>query len=228
MPRLSSDDLLVGNAERQKGADCARWRQVSDPFCELSGIQKVPETQRLKNKSGEHAMTERTLFLGVDPGGSGGLAVIDRRGAIVEACAMPATPRDVHEWFGEFGPRVIFGLIEIVHAMPARKNKKGEDSEETGGQGVVSAFKFGWNTGLLHMALVPLPHEGVLPGKWQQGFGLIRKSKTESRTDKKNRHKAVAQELFPTLPAGLKKITHAVADALLIAEYCRRTHIHLD
>ena len=57
--------------------------------------------------------------------------------------------------------------------------------------------------------------EYVTPQKWQREFGLILPKL--SNTDKKNRHKAVAQQLFPDV-----KITHAIADALLIAEYCRR------
>jgi hypothetical protein len=68
------------------------------------------------------------------------------------------------------------------------------------------------------MALIAsgVPFEAVTPGKWQKEFGLLAK-KGETKTAKKNRHKARAQELFPDL-----KITHATADALLIAEYGRR------
>lgn len=54
------------------------------------------------------------------------------------------------------------------------------------------------------------------PGVWQKPFRLPTQKKA-GNTAKKNTHKARAQELFPGL-----KITHAVADALLIAEYGRR------
>ena len=37
-------------------------------------------------------------------------------------------------------------------------------------------------------------------------------------TEKKNRHKDKAALYFPEIA-----ITHAIADALLISEYCRRT-----
>lgn len=148
---------------------------------------------------------DRDLFLGVDPGASGGLALLDPAGKIVDASPMPDTPRDIHEYFEEFGHRICFAMIENVHAMPM--------------DGKSSDFKFGWNKGLLDMALVPIRHEGIQPGTWQKAFALIRTDKTESKTAKKNRHKARAQELFPD-----KKITHAIADAILIAEHCRRMY----
>jgi len=93
-----------------------------------------------------------------------------------------------------------------VHAMPK--------------QGVSSTFKFGQNFGTLLgiLAALGIPHERITPGKWQKEFGLIRRDKNETITEKKNRHKARAQELFPAV-----RVTHAVADALLIAEFCRRT-----
>jgi hypothetical protein len=56
------------------------------------------------------------------------------------------------------------------------------------------------------------PFEEVSPQKWQKAMGCMTKGD-------KNVSKAKAQQLFPQL-----KITHAIADALLIAEYARRTY----
>ena len=85
-------------------------------------------------------------------------------------------------------------------------------------QGVASTFKFGRSYGNLEAFLIAaeIPFERVVPSVWQREFGLISK-KGETKTAKKNRHKAKAQELFPSV-----KVTHAVADALLIAEWHRR------
>ena len=47
---------------------------------------------------------------------------------------------------------------------------------------------------------------------------MPRRGKGETPAQKKNRHKALAEELFPEV----KRVTHANADALLIAEYGRR------
>jgi hypothetical protein len=78
--------------------------------------------------------------------------------------------------------------------------------------GVVSAFTFGNGYGHLEMALTAagIPFERVRPQAWQKAMGCMSKGD-------KNVTKAKAQELFPHL-----KITHATADACLIAEYGRR------
>jgi hypothetical protein len=75
--------------------------------------------------------------------------------------------------------------------------------------GVVSAFSFGRGYGNLEMALTAagIPFERVRPQEWQKHM------KCMSGGDK-NVTKRRAQELFPSL-----KITHATADALLIAQY---------
>jgi hypothetical protein len=150
------------------------------------------------------------FFLGCDPGASGAFAILDLAGTIVDVTAMPETAKDVSDYLTEFGPRIRIAALEAVHAMPK--------------QGISSAFKFGRNFGMLHMGLVAhhVPFEFVTPEKWQQPLGCItagRKGPTDHKTAKKQLTKARAQELFPQ-----RKITHAIADALLIAEYCRRLH----
>jgi len=56
----------------------------------------------------------------------------------------------------------------------------------------------------------------IRPQDWQAAIGM-KKLKGEQVTAWKNRLKEKAQELFPSL-----KITKATADAILIAEVCRR------
>ena len=78
--------------------------------------------------------------------------------------------------------------------------------------GVKSAFTFGQGFGHIEMALTAagIPFERVSPQKWQKAMGCLTKGD-------KNVSKRRAQELFPHL-----KVTHATADALLIAAYGRR------
>jgi hypothetical protein len=83
--------------------------------------------------------------------------------------------------------------------------------------GVTSAFTFGRGYGSLLMALTAkrVPFDEVPPGTWQKTMGCL------SGGDK-NVTKRRAQQLFPAV-----KVTHAVADALLIAEFARRRwHLH--
>ena len=148
-------------------------------------------------------LSEFELILGIDPGKSGGLAVIWPCGA--EVHKMPDTERDLWDCIRELVPNGGRAYIEKVHAMP--------------GQGVTSMFSFGQNYGMLRAFLVAhgIPFETVTPAKWQREFALPSLKAAGSPSAKKNAHKARAQELFPSL-----RITHAVADALLIAEWGRR------
>jgi hypothetical protein len=86
----------------------------------------------------------------------------------------------------------------------------------TPGQG--GAFKFGLSVGALRMALTAaaIPFDPILPRVWQKALG-VSYPKGSTDTVKKNITKRRAQQLFPTLT-----VTHAIADALLLAEYCRR------
>ena len=75
--------------------------------------------------------------------------------------------------------------------------------------GVVSAFTFGRGYGNIEMALTAagIPFERVRPQVWQKALGCLTKGD-------KNITKRKAQELFPSI-----KVTHAIADSLLIANY---------
>jgi crossover junction endodeoxyribonuclease RuvC len=138
-----------------------------------------------------------SLLLGIDPGMSGGLAVLSHDLSSAHAIAYAKiTPHDIVEVLRS--AKIQKAYIENVHAMPA--------------QGVVSVWKFGQNYGwwLGVLTALGIPFEKVQPLKWQTTM--------RCRTGgDKNVSKAKAQELFPNM-----KITHAHADALLIAEYGRR------
>lgn len=143
-------------------------------------------------------------ILGIDPGASGGIALLKDDGA--QAWKMPATERDTWALIcPEPETWIDVAYIEQVHSMPK--------------QGVASTFKFGQNYGLLRGLLIAasIRFEAVPPRTWQGVFSLPSLKAAGSLTKKKNAHKARAQELFPDL-----KVTHANADALLIAEYGRR------
>ena len=139
------------------------------------------------------------INIGIDPGQSGGIAIIYEDGSIV-AEKMPETERDIWEFFYELKrtPAHIRAALEKVHAMPK--------------QGVSSTFTFGKGYGALRMALIAagIPFVDVTPQKWQGDLSC----KTGGD---KNVTKAKAQQMFPTI-----KFTHATADAALIAEWMRR------
>jgi hypothetical protein len=142
-------------------------------------------------------------WLGIDPGrSSGSITFLHKEGDewTGRSWALGAmTDRDIWDVFAHCAPQVKLAVLENVHSMP--------------GQGVSSSFKFGMSYGELRMGLVAagIRFEMVSPQKWQ---GVL---KCRSRGNK-NVTKAKAQELFPRWPF---RITHAIADSLLLAEYAR-------
>lgn len=137
--------------------------------------------------------------MGIDPGKSGGIGFIDTDLKQALCFKMPETERDLSDLFEEYVPRVKICVLEKVHAMPK--------------QGVSSTFTFGVNYGILRGMLIAhkIPFEDCQPAMWQKTLQCLSKGD-------KNVTKAKAQQLFPSI----KNITHATADALLIAEFCRR------
>jgi len=140
-------------------------------------------------------------YMGIDPGASGGCAVVYEEGKIArvfkfKGLTLVDLNRQMCECKRDFAP---IAVLEKVHSMP--------------GQGVSSTFKFGQNYGQLEMCLVGLkiPYTLVTPAKWQGVMSCRTKGD-------KNVTKAKAQQTWPGV-----KVIHAIADAMLLAEYCRIT-----
>jgi hypothetical protein len=150
------------------------------------------------------------LFVGIDPGVSGGIAGIDEKRAVVYLEDMPQTEADIADLIFKISAEVgVIGIIEKVHAFP--------------GQGVTSVWTFANNYAGVRMAMVcnAMPFDQVDPRVWQKELGIPKREKTETKPDFKNRLRAHAQQLFPD-----EKVTLKNADALLIAEFLRRREVH--
>jgi len=151
--------------------------------------------------------------IGVDPGESGGIAVIDHAHKVIEVSNMPDTPMDILEFLRKYDPsETIVYLEDVGKGMP--------------GQSSSATAKFARHNGHLEMALLALGMRTVkaTPQKWQKMYQLG-KSGEYGKTEWKNRLKAKAQELFPDLG---KKVTLKTCDALLIALYGIRNEFRLD
>ena len=152
------------------------------------------------------------IYVGIDPGLTGAVAVIYGEGVVrlfdcptlkvgkrnqPDVARMADLIRDVC-----FGSVVLVG-IERVHSMP--------------GQGVASVFTFGFGAGVWHgiLAALHLPYELVTPQAWK-------KVMMDGMPKEKDASRQRAQALFPDAELHLVK-HHGRADALLIAEYVRRT-----
>lgn len=156
----------------------------------------------------------RIAYMGIDPGCNGGMAVVYAR-SVAQAIRMPLGNRDILDWLEETVriSQVRFAFIEKVGGF-----MRADDRSKNIGSGH-TMFTFGCSYGKLLMALTAtrIPFDEVLPRAWQQAIGVVKVKGRETKTAYKNRLKARAQQLFPA-----EKVTLATADALLIAEYCRR------
>ena len=140
------------------------------------------------------------LYIGIDPGKKGALAIIDGENVSVIPFDKDAYIQELK--IAAHQPCVC--CLERVGAMP--------------GQGVTSMFNFGYNAGGLDWCLSTLgiPFELVTPQKWKKEFGVS--GKNESVT--------VCKRLFPGVSLlateKCRKDSDGMAEAILMAEYARR------
>lgn len=140
-------------------------------------------------------------ILGIDPGWSGGMALINKEGELIAFDKFTKlTETEIIELVDEY--------IDTYQPVVYLEKVWGR-----GGTAANTMFKFGWNYGLLRGRIIGRARLiEVTPQKWQTALGCL------TGGDKKV-SRAKAQELFPgTTP----KITNDVADAVLIAEYGRQ------
>lgn len=113
------------------------------------------------------------IFIAVDPGISGAIAVLDHDGEIIQVFDMPVVemqvgktvkrriaPQAIVAELRLFEKDDVHAVIEQVNAMP--------------GQGVTSMFNFGKTAGMLEgiLAGMVFPYSHVAPGKWKRHFNL--------------------------------------------------------
>lgn len=150
------------------------------------------------------------MKIGIDPGLSGAVALLDGNDKIDDLIDMPVMAstgkrqqvngaelaKIIKLWQQDSEP--ITAYVEQVSAMP--------------GQGVSSMFSFGKGCGVVEgvMAALGVPVVYVSPGAWKRRAGLIGKPKDMSRT--------LAQRLYPLAELGRKKDIGR-AESILIAKY---------
>ena len=164
------------------------------------------------------------IIIGIDPGKNGGIAKIDipemnfRDPVIVEA--MPDTAHELHKKLADLVDLDAFS--SGYHGMAYI-----EKISTAFWGGARNTGELMRNVGWCEMALAAhkIPFIEVPAKAWQKAVGANKapaklvKNMTPSEQSawyrqKKNHNKILAQKLFPQI-----KVTHAVADALLIAYY---------
>jgi hypothetical protein len=156
-----------------------------------------------------------TIFVGIDPGISGGIAAIDHKGVVhtlepmptmpglvsgrkmVDARALAATLRGINHYGSP-----VHVAVEQVGAMPK--------------QGVVGTFSFGTSFGIILGVLggMGMGYQLVLPQKWQKHHSLS--------SDKKQTMGWVMRK-WPDITLGTRD--DGLSDALAIADWLRAGHV---
>jgi hypothetical protein len=143
------------------------------------------------------------IYIGIDPGQGGGIAWIWPTG-IIDACKFTDT-ETILDLFHTLGTSHEFTriVLERVHSMPR--------------DGKASIFTFGANYGWWRGVLTVFRRrwEDAEPRVWQKHLGCLTRGQ-------KNVTKAFAARLVNESGSSVK-VTHAVADAICLAEYARRT-----
>ena len=149
------------------------------------------------------------VWIGVDPGlRSGAIASIDHNGKFIYAYDIPSEGDKINA----------NALKELIFKLTVKGDAYAICIEHVGvrpGQGISSSGKFMRAFGAIEAVsqLCSNRVEMVLPQVWKKALGL-KADKEESLI--------MARQLFPDALLNLKK-HHGKAEALLIAEYARRT-----
>ena len=162
-------------------------------------------------------------IIGIDPGLSGGIAVLENN-KVINTFDMPVMSE------GKKNKRQLNSAQLVKILKDSLKNDKEENVsvvvEQVNampGQGVTSMFNFGQSFGAIKgiCAALNLPIFFVRPAKWKKHFELINSSKDASRT------KVI--EMFPSLSSQLsKKKDVNKSDAILIARFYNETRFKGD
>jgi hypothetical protein len=148
-------------------------------------------------------------FLGIDPGLGGGLALLCADE--VRCCCTPADKQEILDLIR----RIQDPCFAVLEKIPCAIYGSAKSS---------MAKLYGSYTAWgMALTACGIPHVEVMASAWQKGLGIPGRVKTgpgaESRRQWKGRLRDLAQERHPGL-----KVTLAVADALLLAEYARKIY----
>jgi crossover junction endodeoxyribonuclease RuvC len=147
----------------------------------------------------------KKIYIGIDPGADGGIAVIENEHIIVSTFSTEAMVEICRAISDRCDDIKVTTCLEKVGAMPK--------------QGVTSMFNFGKNVGFIEGALSAnyIPYQAVPPQKWKKEYSI---------SSDKNKSIEVCKKLFPNVnlkrTERCKKDHDGMAEALLMAEYARR------
>jgi crossover junction endodeoxyribonuclease RuvC len=166
-------------------------------------------------------MTDNMKFLGIDPGKTGGIAVIDSECNILFTASIPCLPptkrKAPKKQDNMTLARMLYSNIDnhtVVYS---------ESTHAHPGEGACSSYDFGFNVGSVdgiisglsqHTTTCPFLFMHVSPMKWKKELELTMTDST--RTERKKASVDKANAIFST---ALSRKQDGIAEALLIAYY---------
>lgn len=147
------------------------------------------------------------MYIGIDPGNYGAIAVFTKKGKVIRIIDMPTQQK----WTGKgiqvsapgllaelFNINIKKAYVERVHSMP-----------KSGG---VAAFTFGRGLGVIEgvLAALGIPVVFVTPSAWKKRAGLAGKTKGAAVTLALQRHPYAASKIGTS---------HDRAESILIADF---------
>ena len=185
--------------------------------------EDLEKTANLEGKRLRHLQREQTcraLFVGIDPGLDGAIAVLNERGGLINVQDTPTlTVKRGKSKKRMYLPTQMMMIMDAIHKSGTVHLCAIENVHVMPKNGAHSAFGLGRSLGLWEMAAVSFgwPIEWIDPGKWKRimlGAG--------SGTDKQASI-ARAQQLIPASAEYLKLKKHdGRAEAILIAAFILR------
>lgn len=166
--------------------------------------------------------SQMKTFIGIDPGLTGAIVVLDGTGTPSAVYDMP-----VHKLTANSKKKMVdaktlgailgqypdaYVSLELVSAMPRKDPRTGEDVS----MGTASSFNFGAGWGIAYCAscVCCAKVRTVVPTVWKRYWGLLKTEKDAARL--------LAIETFPSTESALRrKKDSGRADALLIAAWGR-------
>jgi hypothetical protein len=152
-------------------------------------------------------------FIGIDPGKTGAIAIVNeyRQGVVVSMPPDERTIRDlfcnvVKEYYGEERPsKKCMVALEWEHSFP--------------GCGAASSWTFGVHYGFIRGVLTALdvPFEEIGPQQWMRALRIKKNIQARSKANQLARTRL----WYPHFKPGREN-----SDAILIAEFMRRTWTH--
>lgn len=162
------------------------------------------------------------IYLGIDPGQSGGLVSIkvdyqwsgpdEKAEGVITFTTMPKTEREVWDWFYRLKHPEYNQVVACIEKVSGYVGKPHPGS---------SMFNFGWGYGGLRMAMVgnDIEFDEIAPRTWMSAMAVQSRKRGESISQHKQKIKRMAESLYPRILTTL-----ATSDAVLLATYCRRKH----